>query len=159
MKVAIIGSFKQHYGLVREAIEEFRRAGWDVRSPAGAEILEEGIDFVRFSSDQADLSDAEVQTVTLGNIFSAQFVFVVAPGGYIGRTTCYEVGRLVQARKPVYFSELPLDLPIQIAPDFVSSATALVERFAGGARPEWLFEHEAGALYDGERELARPPGA
>lgn len=154
LKVAVIGSFKRHYVSVLQAIEDFRKAGWEVTSPAGAAIIQPGINFVRFTSDEETLSDSEIQTVTLRNIFSAQMVFVVAPGGYVGRTTCYEIGRLVQARKPVYFSEQPLDLPIEVAPNFVGSATALVERFAGGDRPEWLFEFAAGALYDGERDLA-----
>lgn len=46
--VALIGSFRQHYLTVCEAIEAFTVAGWRVLSPAGSLILEPGLDFVRF---------------------------------------------------------------------------------------------------------------
>jgi hypothetical protein len=153
VRIAVIGSFKQHYSEVLQAIEVFRTRGWEVTSPAGAQVLNPGIDFVRFITDEPSATDAQIQTVTLQDIFQADLVFVVAPEGYVGRTTCYEVGRLVQAKKAVYFSERPDDLPVEIGPDFVSSAAALAERFADGGRPEWLFERQEGATYDVERRL------
>lgn len=125
-RVAVIGSFKQHYRDVETAIQAFRTAGLTVTSPAGTDILEEGIDFVRFSTDDPSLTDAQVQTVTLRNIFAADFVYVVAPGGYVGRTTCYEIGRLVQARRPVFLSNEPVDLPVAVPSPFVRPLPELI---------------------------------
>jgi hypothetical protein len=153
--VAVIGSFKQHYVAVCGAIALFRDAGWTVTSPAGTEILEEGIDFVRFSSDDTSLSDACVQSVTLRNIFAADLVYVVAPEGYVGRTTCYEVGRLIQARRPVYVSAHPIDLPVQVPAHFVLSPEALVARFAMGAVPVGWYDEGNDQLATIERELTR----
>lgn len=132
LKVAVIGSFRKHYAAVREAISTFRAAGWTVTSPSGSEVLEPGIEFVRFETDDASQSDAEVQSVTLARIFDADIVYVVAPAGYVGRTTCYEIGRLIQAGRSVYFSEHPDDLPIRVPSRFVANAARLVEM--GGAQ-------------------------
>jgi len=85
-----------------------------VTSPLGTGILREGIPFVRFESDANRHSDSLVQLIALHRILRADFVYVVAPEGYIGRTTCYEIGRILQARRPLYFSEQPRDLPIHI---------------------------------------------
>jgi hypothetical protein len=151
--VAVIGSFKQHYGAVRSAIASFRAASWTVTSPAGTDILEEGIDFVRFESDDETLSDACVQSVTLANIFSADLVFVVAPGGYVGRTTCYEIGRLVQARRPVFVSEHPVDLPVAVPERFIRSAGALVAEFDTGTLPVGWWDAGDDRMCKVEKEL------
>jgi hypothetical protein len=114
VRVAIIGSFKQHYQTVRIALTTFREAGIEVTTPKGSDIQEEGIAFVRFHSDPPDWDDPTVQTVALHRILRADAVYVVAPNGYVGRTTCYEIGRVLQAHHPIYFSEAPDDLPIAI---------------------------------------------
>ena len=102
--------------------------GLHVTSPAGSELAIAGVDFVRFETDQADHSDAEIQAVTLCNIFVADAVYVIAPNGYVGRTTCYEIGRIIQAGKPLYFSECISDLPIEIPFGHVISAAELCQK-------------------------------
>jgi hypothetical protein len=151
--VAIIGSFRQYYVDVLAAIAAFRQAGWAVASPAGTDIVNPDIDFVRFTTDANHLDDAQVQTVTLDKIFSADLTYVVAPDGYVGRTTCYEIGRLVQAKRPVYFSSIPRDLPLHVPSQFVLSAEQLIRSLAGNKRPRWLFDGGEGLLYDIERRL------
>src|SRR4051794_37329956 len=114
-KIALIGSFREaNYPTVRTCIELFVSAGLEIVSPAGTPIIS-GVEFVRFATDPVNLSDAEIQTVTLERIFSADAVYVVTGSkGYVGRTTCYEIGRIVQRTQPIYFSEVPDDLPIQV---------------------------------------------
>ncbi|GAB1511728.1 hypothetical protein JCM33774_37700 [Actinophytocola sp. KF-1] len=90
--VAIIGSFRQHYPDVLVAWLEFRDAGWEVTSPLGSQVIEEGIPFVRFRTDEPAWDDPTVQTAALHRILRACLTYVVAPGGYVGRTTCYELG-------------------------------------------------------------------
>src|SRR4051812_26400007 len=94
--VAIIGSFKQHYEKVCQAWRALTDLGLEVMSPKGTPIIEPGISFVRFISDDTKWDDPMVQTVALHRILGANFVFVVAPSGYVGRTTCYEIGRIIQ---------------------------------------------------------------
>lgn len=138
--VAIIGSFRQHYQAVCNTIAQFLLAGCDVTSPSGAAIIAPDIPFVRFVTDCADWDDPTVQTVTLHRILRANAVYVVAPHGYVGRTTSYEIGRIMQARKPIYFSAPPDDLPLTIPPSKVlipSDVAAL------------LRDRKASELFDG----------
>jgi hypothetical protein len=135
--VAIIGSFRQRYEHVLQAWQLFTDAGLAVTSPRGDPVIEPGIPFVRFTSDEAEHSDALVQTIALHRIMRADFAYVVAPAGYVGRTTCYEVGRLLQAPRPVYFSEQPNDLPVAVPPSHLASAAALLDRFSAEAPLAW----------------------
>ena len=125
--VAIIGSFKQHYNEVCKAWGLLTDLGLDVTSPKGTPIIKEGIPFVRFTSDEDSWSDALVQTVALHRILRADFVYVVAPNGYVGRTTCYEIGRIIQVSKPLYFSEPLNDLPIHIPDSHIMGIEELAE--------------------------------
>lgn len=150
--VAIIGSFRQRYEQVLEAWQTFSDAGMTVTSPLGSPVIEPGIPFVRFSSDNEEHSDAMVQTIALHRIMRADFTYVMAPDGYVGRTTCYEIGRLMQVPRPLYFSEEPDDLPIAVPASHVTQAAMLVDRFAGeppvawhldaGADPHTQLEHD-----------------
>jgi hypothetical protein len=153
LSIAVIGSFKQHYASVLEAINTFKDAGWTVTSPAGSGILEPDVDFVRFETDQTDMSDEEVQSQTLVNIFRADLTYVACPGGYVGRTTCYELGRLIQARKPIFLSHRPRDLPVHIPHRFIVSPRQLVASAARKLSLEPMFERGRGRVSKLERQL------
>lgn len=113
-KIAVIGSFRQHYKNILEVLSAFKSNGHLVTTPLGATIIEEGIPFVRFESDSENLDDCCVQSIALHRILRADLVYVVAPDGYVGRTTCYEIGRVIQAMHPIYFSAQLEDLPVRI---------------------------------------------
>ncbi|HMJ75212.1 MAG TPA: hypothetical protein VK507_04525, partial [Iamia sp.] len=151
-RVAIIGSFKQHYAPILEAHREFTAAGWEITSPLGDPVVHEGVDFVRFTSDPEAWDDAMVQTVALHRILRADLVYVLAPSGYVGRTTCYEIGRVVQADRPVYFSERPEDLPLTLPADHVASPAEVVARTASAAL-EPLYSGSALPHAELERDL------
>ena len=106
-KIAIIGSFKQHFHEVQAAIKVFRDNDIVTTTPIGSIIIAPGIDFVRFEDDLVEKSDEMVQSITLKRIFDAGVVYVIAPSGYVGRTTCYEIGRILQKKMPIYFSSHP----------------------------------------------------
>ena len=150
--VAIIGSFRQHYHEVLVAWLVFRAAGWTITSPLGSQIAEEGIPFVRFLSDEPAWDDPTVQTAALHRILRACLTYVVAPGGYVGRTTCYELGRVVQANQPVYFSEHPADLPLAVPADHILEPGELVARMAG-ENPAPLFAGRTDTYAEWERRL------
>lgn len=152
--VAVIGSFRQHNSEVQQVCIALRAAGIEVTSPQGSQIIEDGIPFVRFSSDNEDWSDPEIQSLAMHRILRAGAVYVVAPFGYIGRTTCYEVGRIIQYRRPIYFSSHPLDLPVQVPSEFIISITDLVEKIKNPAwKPLWLYENDHSNVAALEREL------
>ncbi len=150
--VAIIGSFKQFYDQVLIALDSFREMGISVTSPAGNAIIKPGIPFVRFTRDDPTFSDEMVQTVTLKRILAASAVYVVNPNGYVGRTTCYEIGRILQSRKPIYFSEMPDDLPIKIPECHVVKAKELAKLILSGSIC-WPYELTSCELFSEERKL------
>lgn len=130
--VAIVGSFRRHYDEVVAVARIFTAAGILVASPAISRIVNPGEEYVRFESDPHDLTDQRIQAITMARILAADLVYVVAPGGYIGRTTSYELGRAHERGAPVYYSEPPNDLPIEIGPGEIVP----VERL-----PEWLLHN------------------
>lgn len=112
--ISVIGSFRKHYGAILAAVREFRRVGFTVESPSGAPIIDPDVEFVRLEGDAPHRSDVDIQARTMDKLLRSSTIYVVAPGGYIGRTTCYEIGRLIQSGQTLYFSERPADLPIMI---------------------------------------------
>ncbi|RRR96523.1 hypothetical protein [Glycomyces terrestris] len=131
--VAIIGSFRQYYEQTVSAALKFESALISVLTPPISRITNPGADFVRFETDAFNSSDHQIQAVTLTRILSADFVYVVAPGGYIGRTTSYELGRVHAEGIPVYYSERPEDLPIPVSDEQVATVDELT-RLLGNRR-------------------------
>ena len=131
--VALIGSFRKHYSEICDALAAFQRAGVLVTTPLGAGVIQPGIPFVRFESDNEELSDEHVQTIALHRILRARAVYVVAPAGYIGLTTAFEIGRVLQAGRPLYFSEPPDDLPILVPSGHVCGAQEVAAHILGGS--------------------------
>jgi hypothetical protein len=151
--LAIIASFRNHYEPVLAAREVFLRHGIEVTSPKGSPIIKPGIPFVRFQSDPHHAPDCVVQSTAVHRILRADAVYVVAPDGYVGRTTCYEIGRAVQAGRPLYFSEPPKDLPICVPTDHVvSPETLALMLIQPGVPVERLHDQGADACCQLERK-------
>lgn len=125
--VAIIGSFRQHYQLAAAAARQFESAAISVSTPPVSRVVDPQADFVRFETDSLDSEDHQIQTETFERIFEADVVYVVAPSGYIGRTTSYELGRVHERGIPVFYSEAPRDLPIHIPEESVMSVVELTD--------------------------------
>lgn len=105
MKIAIIGSFRKYYSEIKEIIILFQKNGIEVVSPNNSEITDSIEDFVIFASDNKKLTPVEIQTETLNKILNADMVYVFDPEGYVGRTTCYEIGVLRTTNIPLIFME------------------------------------------------------
>lgn len=130
--VALIGSFRQHYREVRESAAIFTAAGMTVNSPPMSQIIDGDREFVRFQSDPPQASDRDIQAATLKKIFSSDLVYVVDPGGYIGRATAYELGRIHERGMAVYYAEPPKDLSVEIPDGTVLTAHDLAAGIVGG---------------------------
>jgi hypothetical protein len=137
VQVALIGSFRQHFATVLDARSCCDERGLIVNTPLGSEPLDANVDFVRLDTDTVTLSDPEVQSVAMDRILRAAAVFTVAPGGYVGRTTCYEIGRVLQSGVPLYFSEAPLDLPISVPSTHILTVSAFAALVASGGHSAW----------------------
>lgn len=147
LRIAIIGSFRRHYEEVLWAARIFVDAGLTVTTPAISRVLDGKQSFVRFATDRPDLSDHEIQAATLERILTSDVVYVVAPNGYIGRTTSYELGCARQNGSQIFYSERPDDLPTDIPSDLVIDPKNLAQRLrrqgptASSGRPRlapWL---------------------
>ncbi|MCA2213007.1 hypothetical protein [Jidongwangia harbinensis] len=129
--MAIIGSFRKHHAEVVAAGRAFRSQGIDVMSPPDSEVLDPSLDFVRFASDPTSLADHELQARALHRILSASFVYAVLPGGYLGRTSGFEMGQVIRGQVPLFFSDFPpVDLPILVHPSAVVDAATLAGEVA-----------------------------
>lgn len=137
VRIALIGSFRRHFATIIDARGCCEEAGLSVTTPAGQTVLDGSVPFVRLDCDDTALEDPVVQSVATGRILDSDAVYVVAPDGYIGRTTCYEVGRAIEARKPVYFSEAPDDLPISVPATHIMTAPAFAATVAAGLQHWW----------------------
>lgn len=105
--IAIFSSFRKHLEPVSQAAEVFRAHGIFVSNPPGFEPINPGTEFVRFPGDDPDMSDAEIQMRVIGTALLSSAIYVVCPGGYIGRTASYEIGWAEGHNSHLYFSEVP----------------------------------------------------
>jgi len=138
--LAIIGSFRKHYDEIRELIEFFANNGILVTSPKYSTISHSRDDFVVFESDNNNLTNAEIQLVTLGNILSANVVYVYNPHGYIGKTTSYEIGICTTMHKKIYYFSEPVDLPVVFVKQQIIDPTEISKDFEKYRDMNHLFE-------------------
>ena len=131
ISISVIGSFRQHYAHAVHAAREFEAHGIKVKSPSISRIVNPGDEFPRFETDSPQSPDHAIQAAALHKILDSDLAYVVAPGGYIGRTTCYELGRIHASSIPVYFSARPRDLPIEVASESVLCVHDLVRKVSG----------------------------
>lgn len=126
MKVSIIGSFRKYYDEIKEIIVLLNKNSIEVLSPKLSDITHSVENFVIFASDNQQLTPAQIQIDTLNRILKSDVVYVFDPNGYIGRTTCYEIGVLRTTTIPLFFLENPKDLPIVVAREEVMNPSKLV---------------------------------
>ena len=124
---SVIGSFHRAYPVMLEAIAVFNSFGIKINSPVVSEIRDKGAEFVRFVVDPEESSDVELQERALKKILASDFIYVMAPNGYIGRATCYELGSATACGIPVYYSDHPKDLAIHIPPAGIMQPTELAK--------------------------------
>jgi ADP-ribose pyrophosphatase YjhB (NUDIX family) len=135
--VSIIGSFRQHYAEVLAAVQAFAEVGIEVKSPPISTITNLDVDFVRFESDPPvhHSQDHVIQSRTFEQIFASDFVYVVSPSGYIGRTTAWELGTVRERGMAVYYSEYPRDLPLEVPEQAVVDARLLASNIVASGVP------------------------
>ncbi|ESZ51713.1 hypothetical protein X731_03805 [Mesorhizobium sp. L2C054A000] len=111
LKAVVSGSFRQHIAAVRDAVQQLRSAGVAVLSPGNLEVAARTKDFVFLAGD-APLPIKAIEDRHLASIRVANFLWIVCPGGYVGSSTCLEIGVAVSLGVPVYASTAPTDVTI-----------------------------------------------
>ena len=130
LTASIIGSFRKYYETVKDAIRVFETAGIAVLSPKYASVVNPEAEFVILNTDAPELDEIEIQLIALHRIMRSDFVYVCNIAGYVGRTTCYEIGRVLERRIPLFFMEVPKDLPVFLPKGCVCSPQALSKYFS-----------------------------
>ncbi len=105
--VSIIGSFRKFYKDICNIINNFTNQGICVVSPKVSEICNQIDDFVVFKYDNPSFNPAEIQMITMEKILNSHAVFVYNPNGYIGKTTCYEIGFCISRSVPIFSLKNP----------------------------------------------------
>lgn len=126
IKISIIGSFRKFYEEIKQVILLLKKNNIEVLSPRYSEITYSIDDFVIFESDDKKLTPSEIQTDTLNRILKSDIVYVYNPEGYIGRTTCYEIGVIRTTTIPLIFLENPRDLPILVHSSEIMNPSKLI---------------------------------
>lgn len=129
-KGCIIGSFKKYYTTdIVGLIEKFNENGIDILSPQKSVIVDPNADFVILESDDQRMPEHEIQAKVFEQEKDSDFVYVWDPDGYVGRTTCYEIGRISERGTPIYYKEKPIDIPLKIPVDRIVDVENIINKF------------------------------
>ncbi len=108
----VCGSFRRHLAAVQSAVAAFKRSGVRVLSPSEPTVVDAFGDFVFVESDLIR-TIKPVEDRHLSSIRSSDFVWLVAPDGYVGPSAALEIGFALAAGVPVLGATPPSDLTIR----------------------------------------------
>jgi hypothetical protein len=112
MRATVSGSFHHHLPEVTRAVEDLRARGVEVLSPAEPRIVDHLGDFLFVASDRLRsirlVQDRHVQAIR-----ASDFLWLVAPYGYVGSSASFELGCAYLARIPVFSVDVPADATLR----------------------------------------------
>ncbi len=114
MKATISGSFKKFYQEICSAYEIFERNGIVVLSPSKSRIINPGAEFALLESDPKGASNKELEDRHLEAIANSDFLYVVSPNGYAGKSAVFEMGHANALRRPIYCSDSINDVTLEM---------------------------------------------
>jgi hypothetical protein len=126
VQVTVSGSFRQAMGAVQAVVEEFANRDALVLSPADPRVVDAFGDFVFVASDRV----RHIRTVQgrhFAAIAASDFLWLVAPDGYVGVSAAMEIGYAVSRDIPVFSSEVPSDLTVRQWVDVVPNPAKAIE--------------------------------
>ena len=126
MRLTIIGSFRKYYKEICEAIDLFENNGVKIMSPQKSFIVNDIDGFVILDTDERQEEPYRIQERVFDNIEKSVAVYVWNPAGYLGNSTCYEIGKVMEKGKPIFFKEYPNDLPIRVGADMVKDIDEMI---------------------------------
>lgn len=128
-RCVIHGSLRKHARAMGETIAMFQGAGIEVLAPKMTNIVKEEGGFLFFrGEEQYDPRLIELLYLqNLRNLGENGFSYFVNPGGYIGKSTSYELGIAQTLNVPCFFTDYPVDHPAYIGENAVWNSASLVE--------------------------------
>ena len=146
-RVTVSGSFRRHMGTIYEVVRDFVELGAEVLSPADPRIVDTIDEFVFVASDRVR-SIKMVQDRHLECIRASDFLWIVAPDGYVGQSASMEIGYAVANQVPVFCQNRLTDVTLDKYVRRVSSI--------GAALP---LAHAARYVTSDKTFLVNPAGA
>ena len=101
LTATVCGSFRRHLTGIYEAVHAFAELGVTVLSPSDPRVVDAIGDFVFVASDRGR-SRKLVEDRHLAAIGASDFVWLVAPDGYVGPSAALELGYALASSIPVY---------------------------------------------------------
>jgi hypothetical protein len=127
IQVTVSGSFRRAMGAVQSAVEEFADRGALVLSPADPRVVDQFGDFVYVASDRVR-HIRTVQSRHLVAVGASDFLWLVAPEGYVGVSAAMEVGFAASEGIPIFSAEVPSDLTLRQWVTVVAGPGAAIDR-------------------------------
>ena len=135
LKATVSGSFHRHLGAVQLAVDELLDAGVKVLSPADPRVVDARGEFLFVASDRVR-SIRLVQDRHLECVRRSDFLWLVAPDGYVGQSASMELGFAIASQIPVYCEHLPADLTLRQYVQRVPSLWFVLDRHEAHPRAE-----------------------
>ena len=108
ISATISGSFNKDLDEIRKKIHQFQQKGVEVLSPELSRVVSRHEDFVRLEEDKG--TPGEIESKHLEAILQSDFLYIVNPRGYIGKSVAFEIGYALSKNIPVYSLETPEDV-------------------------------------------------
>lgn len=110
ISATISGSFKRDLDRIQKKAMQFHKNGIKVLSPKLSEPVSLHEDFIRLKDD--DGTPFEIELNHLEAILRSDFLYVINPEGYIGRSVAFEIGYALSKNIPIYALEKPEDIAL-----------------------------------------------
>lgn len=127
-KVTICGSFKRAPEQLADLFLELEVTGCRVLSPLSLNFVNINDDFVKLSSEAA-LTVAEIEKFHLRAIAESDFIWLHAPGGYVGLSGAFELGFAHALQKPIFTHEIPADNTLKTFTNLAPSVFNVLKSF------------------------------
>jgi hypothetical protein len=131
LRATVSGSFRRALPGVQDAVRELVELRVKVLSPADPRAVAQVDGFLFVASDLVR-TIKPVQSRHLAAIAASDFLWLVAPAGYVGQSASMEIGYATAVGTPVYASEAPKDVTlrhyVEVVADIVTATRTATPR-------------------------------
>jgi hypothetical protein len=124
VRAVVSGSFHRHLTQMGREIAELKTLGVHILSPMSLNVIGREKDFMFIESDSVR-SIKQVQSDHNRAIKSADFLWLVAPDGYVGVSAALEIGIAIERDIPIYcltpITDTTLREFVKVVPDIKSA--------------------------------------
>jgi hypothetical protein len=156
LKVTVSGSFRRHMTAIHQAVTELREFGFDVLSPSDPRVVDQIGEFIFVASDKVR-SIKMVEDRHLECIRASDFLWLVAPDGYVGQSASMELGYAAAVGVPIFCEHLPTDGTlqkyVQVVPSISAALPLAYAAHRGASLPDTFLIDPIGTIERAHRQL------